>query len=120
MTVNICNSLLLVALAFSFTSCIFSVPYVEKKWKFIFSLRGQSTNLFQQRSRLWDLPLTDPFLFRVCLYLAVILELDRLSSSSLIQMARAAHSLGEISHYVNEPAEPRRSTVFYEQTSVIY
>lgn len=52
----------------------------------------------------------------MCPYLAVLLELDRLSSGSLIQMARAAHSLGEISHYVDKLTEAWYSTVFYEQT----
>lgn len=35
-------------------------------------------------------------------------------------MARAAHSLGEISHYVAELTKAWCSTVFYEQTFVIY
>jgi hypothetical protein len=50
----------------------------------------------------------------VCPYLAALRELDRPLSGSLTQMVRAAHSLGEISHYVDKPAEPWYSSVFYE------
>jgi hypothetical protein len=42
----------------------------------------------------------------MCPYLAVLRELDRLLSGCLTPMVRAAHSLGEISHYVDKFAEP--------------
>jgi hypothetical protein len=58
-------------------------------------------------------PITS-FYHYACPYLAVLRELDRLLRGSLSQMVRAAHSLGEISHYVDKLAEPWCSSVFYE------